>query len=83
MTGEHLSVPNNALLFRPEGTMVAVVGPDNKFDLKKLTIGRDLGTSVEVLEGITSKDAFVINPPDSLDQGEQVKISPASASKGS
>ncbi|HWF37971.1 MAG TPA: efflux RND transporter periplasmic adaptor subunit [Candidatus Acidoferrales bacterium] len=83
LTGEHLSVPNNALLFRPNGTMVAVVGPDNKIDLKKLTIGRDLGASVEVLEGITSKDAFVINPPDSLDQGEQVKISPASGSQGS
>ncbi len=83
VTGEHLSVPNNALLFRPNGTMVAVVGPDNKIDLKKLTIGRDLGASVEVVGGITSKDAFVINPPDSLDQGEQVKISPASASKGS
>ena len=83
VSGEHLSVPNNALLFRPDGTMAAVVGPDNKIDLKKLTIGRDLGTSVEVLGGITSKDAFVINPPDSLEQGEQVKISPASASKGS
>jgi RND family efflux transporter MFP subunit len=82
LPGEHLSVPNNALLFRPEGTEVAVVGANNRIELKKLVIGRDLGTSVEVLSGITSQDAFVINPPDALEQGEQVKISPGNASNG-
>jgi RND family efflux transporter MFP subunit len=81
-TGEHLSVPNNALLFRPDGTMVAVVDASNKVQFKKLTIGRDLGNSVEVVAGITSSDSFVINPPDSLEQGQQVKISPATTSKG-
>ena len=55
LSGERLAVPINALLFRPEGTMAAVVGPDNRIDLKKLTIGRDLGTSVEVLAGITAR----------------------------
>ena len=73
-TGEHLSVPNNALLFRTAGTQVAVVDSNNKIELKKLTIGRDLGNSVEVISGITSNEAFVINPPDSLDQGQEVKI---------
>ena len=74
MSGERLTVPNNALLFRPEGTMVAVVGQDNRINLKKLVIGRDLGTSVEVLEGVAPGDAFVINPPDSLEQGEKVNV---------
>jgi RND family efflux transporter MFP subunit len=74
MSGQRLTVPNNALLFRPQGTMVAVVGSDNRIDLKKLIIGRDLGTSVEVLEGLTSEEAFVINPPDSLEQDEKVNI---------
>ena len=83
LPGEHLSVPNNALLFRPEGTEVAVVDADNRIDLKKITIGRDLGASVEVLVGITAKDAFVINPPDALEQGEQVKISTGNAAGGS
>jgi RND family efflux transporter MFP subunit len=83
LTGEHLAVPNNALLFRPTGTVVAVVDSNSRVNLKKLTIGRDLGTSVEVVEGITANDAFVINPPDALDQGEEVKISqPSSESKG-
>ena len=79
MSGQRLTVPNNALLFRPDGTMVAVVGQDSRIDLKKLTIGRDLGTSVEVLEGITPQDAFVINPPDSLEQGEKVNVTQQSS----
>lgn len=76
LSGERLIVPNNALLFRPQGTMVAVVGPDNRVNLKKLTIGRDLGSNVEVLEGLSPEDAFVINPPDALEQGEQVDVTP-------
>ena len=73
-TGNTISLPINALLFRPEGTMVATVGADNKLLLKKLTIGRDLGNSVEVLQGITTEDAVVINPPDSLETGQQVNV---------
>jgi RND family efflux transporter MFP subunit len=77
--GQRLTVPNNALLFRPDGTMVAIVDSNDRIQLKKLTIGRDLGNSVEVLGGITPDDAFVINPPDALEQGEKVKISPQDA----
>jgi len=72
-------VPNNSLLFRPAGTMVAVVDSNNRIDLKKLTIGRDLGTSVEVLAGITANQEFILNPPDAIDQGQQVTISQPSA----
>ena len=42
--------------------MAAVVNPDNRIALKKLTIGRDFGNSVEVLEGVAPPDAVVINP---------------------
>jgi RND family efflux transporter MFP subunit len=83
MAGEHLAVPNNALLFRPSGTMVAVVDTNNRINLKKLAIGRDLGTSVEVVAGINANEAFVIDPPDALDQGEEVKIAqPSSQTNG-
>jgi hypothetical protein len=63
------------LLFRPEGTLVAVVGPDSRLVLKKLSVGRDFGDSVEVLEGISPQDGIVINPPDSLENGEPVAVS--------
>jgi RND family efflux transporter MFP subunit len=74
LSGDRLTVPNFALLFRPEGTMVAVVGADSRIHLRKLTIGHDLGNSVEVLGGITPEDTFVINPPDALEDGEKVLI---------
>jgi RND family efflux transporter MFP subunit len=75
ITGQHLSLPVNALLFRPDGTMAAVVGSDNRINLKKLTIGRDYGNSLEVLQGIDAGDRIVINPPDALEQGELVNLS--------
>jgi RND family efflux transporter MFP subunit len=74
LSGKRLTLPINALLFRPEGTMAAVVGPNNTIVLKKLTIGRDFGNSVEVVDGLTADDAVVVNPPDSLEQGEKVAL---------
>jgi len=79
VTGQRLSLPINALLFRPDGTMAAVLGPDKSLSLHKLTIGRDLGNSVEILEGVTATDNVVVNPPDSLENGEKVELSPANA----
>ncbi len=71
-----LSLPVNALLFRAEGTRAAVVGSDNKVHLKPVVIGRDYGTSVEILGGVQQTDAIVLNPSDSLEEGQQVQVSP-------
>jgi RND family efflux transporter MFP subunit len=79
VTGQRLSLPINALLFRPEGTMAAVVDPNNRINLKKVTIGRDFGNSLEVLQGIDASDRIVVNPPDALEQNEQVNVAPQSA----
>jgi RND family efflux transporter MFP subunit len=76
ISGQHLSLPINALLFRPEGTIAAVVGPDSRLVFKKLTVGRDLGNAVEVLQGINSNDKVVVNPPDALEPNELVNLSP-------
>src|SRR5262249_6801278 len=69
-----ISVPVNALLFRAEGPRAAVVGGDGKIHLKPVTIGRDYGTEVEILGGLDPKDAIVLNPGDSLEEGEQVHV---------
>src|ERR1700688_2450889 len=79
VSGQRLSLPVNALLFRPDGTMAAVVGPDNRINLKKLTVGRDFGNALEVLDGIEPGDNIVVNPPDALEQGEPVKLAPQDA----
>ena len=79
VTGQRVSLPINALLFRPDGTMAAVVGPDSRINLKKITIGRDFGNTLEVLQGIDPTDRIVINPPDALEQGEEVNIAAQNA----
>lgn len=70
--GNNLSVPTNALMIRGDGIKVAVVGTENRIQLKPVRIGRNYGQSVEVLEGVTVKDRLVLNPSDSLADGDQV-----------
>lgn len=71
-----LTVPNNGLLFRPEGTLVATV-VDGKVQLKKVTLGRDLGVRIEIQNGLSPQDKLIINPPDSLAEGDAVVASEA------
>lgn len=70
----HLTVPINTLLFRAEGPRAAVVGSDNKVHLKEITIGRDYGTAVEVVNGLEPTDRIIVNPADSLEDGQQVNV---------
>lgn len=69
-----LGIPTSALLFREDGLKVAVVGPDHRVKLKKVTLGRNLGTHVEVLNGIAASDQIVNSPPDSLAAGDEVRV---------
>src|SRR5215467_8571101 len=69
-----MSIPVNAILFRPEGPRVAVVGSDRKVHLKTITIGRDFGTKVEILGGLDANDQIVLNPADSLEDGQEVNV---------
>ncbi|CAM3761533.1 Efflux transporter periplasmic adaptor subunit [Bordetella sputigena] len=76
--GDTLAVPNNTLLFRREGTMVAVVGPDGRIELRRITLGRNLGQTIEVADGLQAADRIVLNPPDSLATGDIVQVAQAS-----
>ena len=67
-----VTVPVNTMLFRAQGAQVAVVGLDNKVELRPINIGRDYGTTLEVLGGVEPTDRIVVNPPDSLEQGQPV-----------
>jgi RND family efflux transporter MFP subunit len=67
-----LSVPSNTLLFRGEGTRVATVDADGKVRLKAVTLGRNSGTTVEITSGLLATDRLVLNPPDSLVDGDVV-----------
>jgi RND family efflux transporter MFP subunit len=76
-------IPASALLFRQHGLEVAVVGAGDKIELKKVTLGRNLGVQVEVLQGLMPTDRIVNSPPDSLGTGDRVQIAgnPASGEK--
>src|SRR3984893_9330035 len=72
--GSRLEVPVNALLFRSEGLRAVVIDDNRKTHLQPLMIGRDYGTTLEVLQGLRPTDWIVINPADSLDEGVQVNV---------
>ncbi len=69
-----LSLPVNALLFRSEGMRAAVVGDDGKVRLTPVVIGRDYGLEVEILGGLRATDSIVLNPSDSLEDGQPVQV---------
>jgi RND family efflux transporter MFP subunit len=67
-------IPTSALIFRERGLEVATVVPGNKVELRPVTLGRNLGTQVEVLQGLTVSDRVINSPPDSLTAGDVVRI---------
>ncbi|OAN64089.1 efflux RND transporter periplasmic adaptor subunit [Sphingomonas sp. TDK1] len=69
-----VQIPSSALVFRAQGARVALVGPDGHVHLQAIAIGRDLGPSVEVLGGLKPGDRIVDNPPDSVSEGELVRV---------
>jgi RND family efflux transporter MFP subunit len=69
-----IRIPTSALVFREDGVQVAVLGAGNKVELKSVKLGRNLGTEFEVLKGLSVTDTVINSPPDSLSEGEVVKV---------
>ena len=76
-----MTLPADALLFRDNATEVATVGLDNRVALKKVRIARDLGDEVEVTGGLSRDERIVANPPDSIGDGEEVRVMEAAGEK--
>src|SRR6202162_3784001 len=81
-TGVHLKLPEgiptfilpvNTLIFRSQGLQIATVA-DGKASLVKIVMGRDFGSEVEVVSGLTGQENVMVNPPESLVEGEKVQI---------
>jgi RND family efflux transporter MFP subunit len=68
-----MTISSSSLLFRGEGLRVGVVR-DNHVDLVPVQIGHDYGATVEIVGGLTPQDQIVLNPSDSLAQGEHVRV---------
>ena len=73
-----LMVPADAIIFNRKGIQVAVV-EDGVAHIRKVAIARDLGTQVELLDGVKPGELVIVNPSVSLEDGSrvQVKLPPA------
>lgn len=69
-----LRIPASALVFDANGLHVATVGTDDRVALKKVTILRDYGQTVEIGSGLNAQDKVIDSPPDGLNEGDAVKI---------
>jgi RND family efflux transporter MFP subunit len=69
-----LRIPTSALIFREDGPQVAILAPGDKVQLRSIKLGRNLGTEFEVLAGLSASDTVINSPPDSLSQGEEVRV---------
>ena len=76
-----ITLPADALLFRGDAVEVATLGLDNRIALKKVKIARDLGTEVEITGDLGLEERIVTNPPDSIGDGEEVRVMDAANEK--
>jgi len=72
--GDRLIVPSGALVLRDHGSQVATVTGNGRVHLIPVIIGRDLGGKVEINSGITAGTRLIANPPDSISEGEVVRV---------
>ncbi|PMD98648.1 efflux transporter periplasmic adaptor subunit [Siphonobacter sp. BAB-5405] len=67
-------IPANTLLVTPEGSRVVIVSSNGQVHFQPITIGRDFGTSLEVLDGLQGSERLVANPSDGLKEGGMVRV---------
>jgi RND family efflux transporter MFP subunit len=78
----HMLVPGNALLFRAEGPRLAAVDDKGVVHLRAVSIAQDLGQSLEIDSGIEPTEKIIVNPSDSIADGDRVEVAPQHADKG-
>ena len=75
-------LPVSTLLFRSEGLRIVAVNDNRRTELKPITLGHDFGSEVEVVAGLAGNESIVVNPPDSIVAGEEVRIAQPAAGSG-
>jgi RND family efflux transporter MFP subunit len=71
---ETLRLPANTVLFRAAGLQVATLDSQQRVTLKSIVQGRDFGNTIEIISGLAPNEMVVLNPPDSITDGVQVRI---------
>src|SRR5205807_6667448 len=67
-------VPADAFVFRAQGPQVVTVTNENRIHWQNIHVGRDFGTQLEVLDGLSENTEVVINQNDDLVEGIQVQV---------
>ena len=67
-------IPANALVFRDDAVEIATLGPDDHVVMKKVRIARDFGSDVEIAGGLREDERIVASPPESIADGEEVRL---------
>lgn len=81
VAGQSFKLPANVLLFRSDGLHVGVVDPNGRVTLKPVEIGRDYGSDIEIVHGLSADDNVILAPPDSLQNGVMVRVAAPPAAK--
>jgi RND family efflux transporter MFP subunit len=76
-----LIVPAEAVIFNRNGLSAAVV-ENGVVHLRKLTVVRDRGTTLEVSAGVADGDQVILNPPVDISEGRTVQPQKVEAPKG-
>jgi RND family efflux transporter MFP subunit len=72
-----MKLPVDSLIFKGDGLQVATIDAANRVKMVNVTSGRDFGDSVEIVGGLKGSERIVLNPPDSLADGQTVRVAPA------
>lgn len=67
-------IPSNALVVDKSGMHVVSVTSEGKIHSIPVEVGQDMGTQVEIIQGLTGKESLVSNPGDLLTEGQQVEV---------
>jgi len=71
---DRIRVPGSAILYRDKQPSIATINDKNIVTLKPIKIGRDEGTTVEIVAGITAADRIITTPPDAIQSGDEVRV---------
>jgi RND family efflux transporter MFP subunit len=69
-----LHIPTSALIFDQSGIRVATVEANGRVVFKQIAISRDLGSEVEIASGLRADDRIIVNPPDGIEPGDEVRV---------
>jgi RND family efflux transporter MFP subunit len=81
VAGSSFKLPANTLLFRGDGLQVATVDASSHVVLKPVTLGRDYGSDIEIVHGLSADDNVILSPPDSLTNKAEVRVSQPAATE--